>query len=75
MSDFVIELPRELEKEAREAGILRSDYIASMLRREIRRRRVNNLFSVADRLAEQDEPLTDEEIQAEIDAYRKERHP
>lgn len=74
MSDVVIDLPEALEKEARAAGILRSDYIASMLRREIRRRRVNNLFSAADRLAESDEPLSDTEINVEIEAVRKERH-
>ena len=74
MSDIVIDLPDALAKEAREAGLLRSDYVASMFRREIRRRRINKLFSAADRLAESSQPLTDADIAEEIEAYRKERH-
>ena len=72
MSDVVIDLPDALAKEAREAGILRSDYVASMFRREIKRRRINKLFSAADRLAESEPQLTEADIAEEIDAYRKE---
>ncbi|MGD9628978.1 MAG: hypothetical protein AB7V18_07020 [Pyrinomonadaceae bacterium] len=72
MSDVVIELPDALAKEAREAGILRSDYVASMFRREIKRRRINRLFSAADRLAESAPSLTEADIAEEIEAYRRE---
>lgn len=72
MSNVVIDLPDALAQEAREAGILRSDYVASMFRREIRRRRINRLFSAADRLAESIAPLTDADIAEEIEAYRAE---
>jgi hypothetical protein len=72
MSDVVIELPDALAKEAREAGLLRSDYVASMFRKEIRRRRIHRLFSAADRLAESDPTLTETDIAAEIEAHRKE---
>lgn len=72
MSDVVIDLPDALAKEAREAGILRSDYVASMFRREIKRRRINKLFSAADRLAESESSLTEADIAEEIEAYRKE---
>lgn len=73
MSDIVIDLPDALAKEAREAGILRSDYVASMFRAEIRRRRVNKLFAAADRIAALDSAITEAEIEAEIGAFRKER--
>ena len=43
-----------------------------MFRNEIRRRRINRLFSAADRLAESDQPLTEAELSAEIDAARAE---
>lgn len=72
MSDVLIELPDALAKEAREAGILRSDYVASMFRREIKRRRINKLFSAADRLAESAPSLTEADIAEEIEAYRRE---
>ena len=71
MSDVVIDLPEALAKEAREAGILKSDYVASMFRREIKRRRINKLFSAADRLAEIETSVTEADIAEEIDAYRK----
>lgn len=73
MSDIVIDLPDSLAKEAREAGILRSDYVASMFRAEIRRRRVNRLFAAADRLAESEHSITEDDLAAEIKAYREER--
>ncbi|HQU93014.1 MAG TPA: hypothetical protein PLK77_11990 [Pyrinomonadaceae bacterium] len=73
MSDIVIDLPDALAKEARDAGLLRSDYVASMFRREIRRRKVNRLFSAADRLANSDSPLTEQDLAAEIESYRKEK--
>lgn len=72
MSDIVIELPDALAKEVREAGLLRSDYVASMFRKEIRRRKINRLFSAADRLSESDLPITEQDLAAEIEAYRKE---
>lgn len=74
MSDIVLDLPDALAKEARDAGILKSDYIASMLRSEIRRRKINKLFSAADRLSESDEPLSEEEVANEIAAARQNRN-
>ena len=74
MSDIVIDLPDALAKEVREAGLLRSDYVASMFRREIRRRKINRLFSAAVRLSESDSPGTQQDLAAEIEAYRKENN-
>jgi hypothetical protein len=73
MSEIILTLPDNLAREAKESGLLKPEFIASMLRAEIRRRRVNKLFAAADRLADLDEPPTDEEIAAEIAAAREEK--
>lgn len=65
--DFKLSLPDQLRKEAEAAGLLSSKEIERLLREEIRRRRVDNLFAAADRLAALDLPiLSDEEITEEI---------
>jgi hypothetical protein len=73
MSEIVLTLPDNLAQEAQANGLLKPDFIASLLRAEIRRRRVNKLFSAADRLADLDEPITEAEVEAEIAAVRQER--
>ena len=65
--DFKLSLPEQLLREAEEAGLLNPKSIERLLREEIRRRRVDNLFAAADRLAELDLPiLSDEEVTEEI---------
>jgi hypothetical protein len=65
--DLKLSLPEQLLKEAEEVGLLNPESIERLLREEIRRRRVDNLFAGADRLAELDLPiLSDEEIAEEI---------
>lgn len=73
MSEIVLTLPDNLAREAEANGLLRPEFIASLLRTEIRRRRVNKLFAAADRLANLDEPITDAEIETEIADSRRER--
>jgi len=73
MSEILLTLPDNLAREAEANGLLKPEFIASLLRAEIRRRRVNKLFTAADRLADLDEPITDVEIEAEITASRQER--
>ena len=73
MSEILLTLPDNLAREAEANGLLRPEFIASLLRTEIRRRRINKLFAAADRLADLDEPITDEEIETEIAASRRER--
>ena len=73
MSEILLTLPDSLAREAEANGLLRPEFIASLLRTEIRRRKVNKLFSAADRLADSDEPITDAEIEAQIEASRRER--
>ncbi|MEJ7862205.1 MAG: hypothetical protein WKF90_11305 [Pyrinomonadaceae bacterium] len=73
MSEILLTLPDNLAREAEANGLLRPEFIASLLRTEIRRRRVNKLFAAADRLADLDEPITDAEIETEITASRRDR--
>ena len=73
MSEILLTLPDSLAREAEANGLLRPEFIASLLRAEIRRRRINRFFAAADRLADLDEPITDAEIEAEIAASRRER--
>jgi hypothetical protein len=65
--DLKLSLPEQLLKEAEEVGLLNPESMERLLREEIRRRRVDNLFAGADRLAALDLPiLSDEEIAEEI---------
>jgi len=65
--DLKLSLPEQLLKEAEKAGLLNPESIERLLRDEIRRRHVDNLFTAADRLAELDLPiLSEEEIAEEI---------
>ncbi len=73
MSEILLTLPDNLAREAEANGLLKPEFIASLLRTEIRRRRVNKLFAAADRLADLDAPVTDAEIETEIAASRRER--
>ena len=73
MSEILLTLPDNLAREAEASGLLKPEIIASLLKNEIRRRRVNKLFAAADRLAVLDVPVTDAEIEAEIAATRRER--
>jgi hypothetical protein len=75
MSEIIVNLPDSLAQEAQANGLLKPEFIASLLRAEIRRRRINKLFAAADRLAEIDPPLTEAEIRAEIEASREVTHP
>ena len=74
MQDVKLKLPESVLKEAAQAGLLKPAEIERLLRQELRRRRVDELFAAADKLAALDvPPLTDEELEAEIAAARKAR--
>lgn len=68
-----LDLPDNLAREAEANGLLTPEAIESLLRAEIRRRRVNKLFDAADRLAALDTPLTEAEVETEIAAARQSR--
>jgi DTW domain-containing protein YfiP len=69
-----IELPDSLAREAAQAGLLTAEVMERLLREAMRQRAVERLRLAMDRMAQADiPPMTEEEIQAEIDAVRAER--
>ena len=74
MTELKLNLPDGLAKEAAQAGLLSTDAIQRLPREEIRRRQVGELVEAMDRMAAvEGEPMTEDEIQAEIDAVRAAR--
>jgi hypothetical protein len=73
MTEVTVTLPDDLAKQARQAGLLRPEALAALLRDAMRERRIERLFSTMDKLAQLKPPLTEEEIAAEIEAARAER--
>lgn len=71
MTTLEITLPDSLAKEAKAAGLLAPEALETMLREAMRKRAVDRLFQAMDRMAQADvPPMTEAEIQAEIDAVR-----
>jgi hypothetical protein len=73
MSEVVLTLPDDLAAEAQEMGLFKPLLASSLFKAEIRRRKANRLFEAADRLAAAGEPMTEEEVMAEVKAVREER--
>jgi hypothetical protein len=74
MTELKLTLPDSLAKEAAKIGLLKPKALQKLLREEIRRRSVNELFEAMDRMAAVEGPvMTEDEIQAEIDAVRAAR--
>lgn len=72
--ELKVQLPDELVARARNAGLLTEQAIRQMLEDALRREAGRDLRTVMDRLhAANIAPMTDDEIQAEIDAVRAER--
>ena len=73
-TELKLALPDSLAREAEASGLLTPEAIETLVRDEICRRRVNKLFESADRLADLDmQPLTESEVEAEIEAVRLSR--
>jgi len=70
--ELTLMLPDSLVREAEASGLLTSRGLEVLLRAEVQRRRVAQLFEAADRLAALP-PLTETEVAAEIQAARAER--
>jgi hypothetical protein len=71
MIELKMSLPDNLAKEAARAGLLSNVEIEKLLPEEIRRGTTNELFEAMDRMAAVEVvPMTEDEIQAEIDAVR-----
>ena len=66
-----LNFPDSLANEARQAGLLTPEELERPLREALRARRVERLTAVRETLAANPlPPMTPEEIQAEIEAYR-----
>ena len=72
--DIKLELPDNLAKQAKEAGLLEPKALQSMLREAVRNRRIARLAEARNKVAAAGiAPISMEEIQAEIEADRAER--
>lgn len=70
-----LDLPNDLAKEAQANGLLRENSLVGMIRAEVQRRKSNELFDrYSARLArDTSEPMSLQDIQAEVRAVRKAR--
>ena len=69
-----LNLPDNIAREAEASGLLEPESLEGLVREELRKRRIDRLFEAADRLAAAPlPPLTDSEVEAEIQAVRAER--
>ena len=74
MTTVEIKLSDSLAKEAKQAGLLTPEAIETMLRERLRAQRVAELREAITKMASSGgTPMTMEEIEAEIQAYRQER--
>lgn len=74
MTTVQITLPDALAQEAAQAGLLAPEKIASLLRERLRAERIERLQAARAKLAAEPlDPMTPDEIQAEIKAYRAEQ--
>lgn len=74
MTTLTIDLPDNLVKEASDAGLLNSASLEAMLRENLRRRAIDELFTAMDRMEEAHlPPMTMDEIQQEVNAVRQQR--
>lgn len=75
MIQLVLDLPDELAQRAKAAGLLSSEAIEVLLRQRLRKQAGQELGAMMNKLASDGAaPMSEDEIQAEIDAYRAERH-
>lgn len=73
MTTIQIDLPDATAQAAREAGLLTPQALEQLLREAMRKRQVDRLFVAMDKLAALEPPMTEAEIDAEINAARAER--
>ena len=72
--ELKLDLSDSLAQEARSRGLLEPPAVERMLRAELKRKRVDQLFAAADRLAAQNlPPLTEAEVETEIQVARAQR--
>lgn len=74
MTELVVKLPDDLARRARNAGLLSDSAIQRLLEEAMRREAGRKLMQVAERVhAAGIEPMSEDEIAAEVDAARAER--
>ncbi|MBI3562096.1 MAG: hypothetical protein HY080_10325 [Gammaproteobacteria bacterium] len=73
MTQITIELPDQLAEQARKEGLLSPIIVQRMIEEAIQRRAGQRFLRTLDQLAAVEPRLTPQEIQAEIDAARRER--
>ena len=72
--ELKIELPDDVARNAEAEGLFDAKAICEMIEREIRRRAAEDFLRIADKMVEAGLPeITQEDVQAEIDAYRAEK--
>ena len=72
--ELTLNLPDELANQAQAAGLLNSEAIENLLREQLRKRAGEELRAMLNRVSASSEPpMSEDEIQAEINAYRAER--
>ena len=74
MTELVLTLPDDLARQAKEAGLLSSEAIEQLLRERLRRQAGEELREMMKKLsADGTAPMSEDEVQADIDSYRAER--
>lgn len=74
MTTLTIDLPDNIAKEAKDAGLLTPEALTQLIRDALRRQAGRQLLEVAKRIHATDiSPMSDEDIVAEIKAVRAER--
>ena len=76
LQPVTLQLPDDLVERAQAAGLFAPERAEDLFRRELERQgKITRLFELADRLTQlnQTDPITPEEIEAEIQAARAER--
>lgn len=72
---ITLNLPEELVMQAVEAGLLDEAHIEAWLMTEIdRQKKLDTFFDTLDKLSALEPRITQEEIDEEIKAYRREKH-
>ena len=71
MTELTVTLPDELARKAKEAGILNVEGIERALRDALKREAGRKLLEIGKSM--QEAPMSEEEVQAEIDAVRAAR--
>jgi hypothetical protein len=74
MTTVEIKLPDSVAQEAKKAGLLDEPAVEKLFREALRKQSIGELFAALDEIqAQKLPPMTEEEIQAEIDAARAQR--